>query len=110
MTERYILETIKHPFIISMDYAFQNEKKLYFVLEFCPGGELFFHLSRVSRFDEKITKFYCTQIVLALTHLHKHDVIYRDLKPENVLIGKDGYAKLTDFGLSKGNVSGNADT
>lgn len=79
------------------------------MLEFCPGGELFFHLSRVSRFDEKITKFYCTQIILALHHLHKYDVIYRDLKPENVLIGKDGYAKLTDFGLSKGNVKGNDD-
>lgn len=66
-------------------------KKLYLVLEFCPGGELFFHLSQVGRFDEKITKFYLCQMLLAIRHLHKHQIIYRDLKPENVLIEQDGY-------------------
>ena len=89
-------------------------------MEFCPGGELFFHLSRIGQFDEKMyvilcinslsTKFYCTQIILAIYHLHKHSIVYRDLKPENVLIDKDGYAKLTDFGLSKENIKGNFDT
>jgi serine/threonine protein kinase len=77
------------------------------VLEFCPGGELFFHLSRIGNFDEKVTKFYCTQIILAIQHLHKHDIIYRDLKPENVLIDSKGYAKLTDFGLSKEGIKDN---
>ena len=80
---------------------------MYFVLEFCPGGELFFHLSRIGNFDEKVTKFYCTQMLLAIQHLHKNLIIYRDLKPENVLIDRDGYAKLTDFGVSKENVGNN---
>lgn len=103
-TERFILETIQHPFIVNLKYAFQNAEKLYFCLEFCPGGELFFHLQRVENFDEEVTRFYSAQMVLALEHLHKHDIIYRDLKPENVLINNDGYIKLTDFGLAKDNV------
>ena len=60
ISERYILENVNHPFIIKLEYAFQNKNKLYFVLEYCPGGELFFHLSRVGSFDETIAKFYCT--------------------------------------------------
>ena len=106
-TERQVLEMVKHPFIIQLKYAFQNAKKLYFVLEYCPGGELFYHLQRAQRFDEVITRFYVTQIVLAMKKLHSVDVIYRDLKPENVLIDRDGYAKLTDFGLSKQDVVDN---
>lgn len=103
-TERRVLETVKHPFIVKLRYAFQNPKKLYFLLEYCPGGELFFHLQKAGRFDEDRAKFYAAQMVLALGELHKHDVVYRDLKPENVLIDSEGYIKLTDFGLSKENI------
>jgi serine/threonine protein kinase len=71
------------------------------VLEFCSGGELFFHIQHRERFDDVVARFYSSQILLALRHLHKRKIIYRDLKPENVLIESDGYIKLTDFGLAK---------
>lgn len=90
-----------------MKYAFQSEEKLFFVLEYCPGGELFNLLSQKYSFNTYQTQFYAAQIVLALEYLHSKDIIYRDLKPENVLIDSDGYIKLTDFGLSKRNVSSN---
>ena len=106
-TERKILEKISHPFIVKLRYAFQNSKKLYFVIDYCPGGELFFHLQRCLKFDEDLTKFYAAQIVLAIEELHRFNIIYRDLKPENVLIDADGYIKITDFGLSKENITHN---
>jgi len=109
MTERRILEKIQHPFIVSLQYSFQSKAKLYFVLDYCPGGELFFYLQNIGRFKEKTACFYASNVLFGIEELHKHDIIYRDLKPENVLIGYDGYAKITDFGLSKENIQGNAD-
>mmetsp|Transcript_642 Transcript_642/g.1042 ORF Transcript_642/g.1042 Transcript_642/m.1042 type:complete len:354 (-) Transcript_642:1142-2203(-) len=106
-TERNILAKIKHPFIVKMHYAFHNKKKLYFVLDYCSGGELFFHLSNARQFDEGRARFYAACVVLALEHLHSEGIVYRDLKPENILIDSQGYAKLTDFGLSKENVTDN---
>eukprot|EP00746_Dinoflagellata_sp_MGD_P160927 gnl/MRDRNA2_/MRDRNA2_87896_c0_seq1.p1 gnl/MRDRNA2_/MRDRNA2_87896_c0~~gnl/MRDRNA2_/MRDRNA2_87896_c0_seq1.p1 ORF type:complete len:342 (+),score=57.34 gnl/MRDRNA2_/MRDRNA2_87896_c0_seq1:162-1187(+) len=100
-SERNILERVTHPFIVNLEYAFQTPKKLYFVLEYCAGGELFFHLSRAGRFSEWRCRFYASELLLAIGHLHEVDIIYRDLKPENVLIDTDGHVKLTDFGLSK---------
>jgi protein-serine/threonine kinase len=105
--ERNVLETASHPFIVKLMYAFQTPKKLYFVLEFCPGGELFFHLSRTGRFSEGRSRFYSAQLVLALGYPHSLNIIYRDLKPENVLLDAAGNAKLTDFGLSKEGVEDN---
>jgi protein-serine/threonine kinase len=107
-TERSILEKVNHPYIVKLRYAFQNPKKLYFVLEYCPGGELFFHLSRAGKFEEPRALFYAACVVLALEHLHRINVVYRDLKPENILIDSQGYAKITDFGLSKENIMDNA--
>ena len=78
-------------------------------MEYWPGGELFFHLQNVGEFDEDVAKFYAAQLVLAIGHLHQHDIMYRDLKPENVLIWNDGYIKLTDFGLAKLDVIGEKD-
>mmetsp|Transcript_15409 Transcript_15409/g.22369 ORF Transcript_15409/g.22369 Transcript_15409/m.22369 type:complete len:344 (+) Transcript_15409:37-1068(+) len=106
-TERSVLEKVHHPYIVRLKYAFQNSKKLYFVLEYCPGGELFFHLSRSQRFDEPRAKFYAACMILALEHLHKLNIVYRDLKPENILIDDTGFAKITDFGLSKENIIDN---
>jgi serine/threonine protein kinase len=101
-----ILEKLNHPFIVKLHYAFQTPEKLYFVIDFLNGGELFWHLRKETRFSEDRTRFYAAEIVLALECLHKNGVIYRDLKPENVLLDKDGHIKLTDFGLSKTGISG----
>jgi len=105
--ERSVLETVSHPFIVDLVFAFQTPKKLYIVLEFCQGGELFYHLSRAGRFSEGRCKFYAAEILSALAYLHSLDIIYRDLKPENILLDGDGHVKLTDFGLSKEGVKDN---
>ena len=77
-TEKKVMEILDHPFIIKLKCAFQNQHKLYLISNFCPGGELFFHLSRVERFNESSVKFYASQMVLALEHLHSKDIIYRE--------------------------------
>lgn len=104
MTERKILERIDHPFIVKMNFAFQSTKQLFLVLDYCPGGELFFYIQKIGRFKESSAKFYAANILLALECLHENGIVYRDLKPENILIDSDGFAKLTDFGLSKENI------
>jgi serine/threonine protein kinase len=101
MSERSILENLKHPFLVKLYYAFQSSQRLYLITEFIQGGDYFYHLRKEKKFTEEKTKFYMAEIVLALEYLHKNKYIYRDLKPENVLIGIDGHVKLTDFGLSK---------
>lgn len=108
-TERDILiQAIDHPFLIKLVFAFQTTQKIYFILEYCPGGELFNLLKKRKRFSEEQAKFFIGQIVLALDHLHQHNIVYRDLKPENVLITQDGYIKITDFGLSKFSLNDNS--
>jgi serine/threonine protein kinase len=106
-TERNVLEYIRHPFIVTLRFAFQTKQKLYFVLDYCPGGELFFHLGRAGRFSEHRGRFYAAQIVLALEYLHSKGIVYRDLKPENVLLDAEGHIALTDFGLSKEGIQDN---
>jgi len=100
-TERKVLSVLDHPFIMKMYYAFQTPEKLFLVLDYCPGGELFFHLSRYRRFQEPVARFYAAELLLAIGHLHKNGIIYRDLKPENVLLDAYGHVKLGDFGLAK---------
>lgn len=100
-TERNILGYIHHPFIVGMKMAFQSQDKLYFVLEYCAGGELFFHLGRLGKFSESRSRFYTAEIILALKYIHSLGIVYRDLKPENILLDVHGHLRLTDFGLSK---------
>eukprot|EP01083_Nonionella_stella_P015641 43785_1 len=85
--------------------AFQSKNKLYFVLDYCAGGELFFHLSKVGKFSEPRAAFYASEIFLALEYIHQLDIVCRDLKPENVLLDARGHVRLTDFGLSKEGIS-----
>lgn len=91
----------QHPFIVELHYAFQTGGKLYLILEYLSGGELFMHLEREGIFLEDTTCFYLSEIILALEHLHSLGIIYRDLKPENILLDAQGHVKLTDFGLCK---------
>ncbi|XP_061777340.1 ribosomal protein S6 kinase alpha-3 isoform X3 [Nerophis ophidion] len=99
--ERDILVEVNHPFIVKLHYAFQTEGKLYLILDFLRGGDLFTRLSKEVMFTEEDVKFYLAELALALDHLHGLGIIYRDLKPENILLDEDGHIKLTDFGLSK---------
>lgn len=103
--ERDILEKIDSPFIVKLHYAFQTPAKLYFVMDFLNGGELFYHLRKDMKFSERRACFYAAQLVEAMRCLHQNGIIYRDLKPENVLLDADGYIKITDFGLSKQGMS-----
>jgi len=101
MAERNILKKIHHPFIVSLHYAFQTDEKLYMILDYVNGGELFFHLKKEGKFSEPRVRFYVAEISAALQHLHSLDIVYRDLKPENILLDADGHIRITDFGLSK---------
>ena len=103
-TERRVLSVVDHPFIMKLHFAFQTDDKLFLVLDYCAGGELFFHLSRYRRFPEQWTRFYAAELLLALAHLHSKGIIYRDLKPENVLLDSEGHVKLGDFGLAKAGI------
>lgn len=102
-TERTILESVnRHPFVVKLFYAFQDHEKLYLILEYAQGGELFHHLAMERMFEEDAAAFYMAEMVLALAHLHQNvGVLYRDLKPENCLLDAQGHLLLTDFGLSK---------
>jgi serine/threonine protein kinase len=102
-TERTILESVnRHPFVVKLYYAFQDHEKLYLILEYAQGGELFTHLAAERMFTEEVASFYLAEMVLALEHLHHNvGVVYRDLKPENCLLDSEGHLLLTDFGLSK---------
>lgn len=99
--ERNIMARLHHPFLVKLFYAFQTSDKLFLVMEFCPGGELFYHLNQRKKLREDEVKIYMGEIILALNYLHKNNIIYRDLKPENILLDIDGHLHLADFGLCK---------
>ncbi|KAK4030359.1 ribosomal protein S6 kinase alpha-5 isoform X1 [Daphnia magna] len=102
MTERQVLEAVRQsPFLVTLYYAFQTDAKLHLILDYVSGGELFTHLYQRERFAENEVRIYIAEIILALEHLHKLGIIYRDIKLENILLDSQGHIVLTDFGLSK---------
>ncbi|CAH0049657.1 unnamed protein product [Clonostachys solani] len=98
------------PFIVNLKFSFQTPSELYLVTDYMSGGELFWHLQKEGRFDEKRAKFYIAELILAIQHLHNNDIVYRDLKPENILLDANGHIALCDFGLSKANLTNNDTT
>ena len=122
LSENRVLQTMDHPFLVKLYASFQTsvlflhfpssllllfsqlgfcQDRLYFVMEFVSGGELFFHIGREKRFSETRVRFYAGEILLAIHYLHSKGIVYRDLKLENLLLDADGHIKITDFGLSK---------
>ena len=99
--EKKIMESIKNPFVVNLDYCFSSPSYVFFAMKFKQGGELYHHLRKMLRFPEKTAKFYACQILSGLVYLHSMDVVHRDLKPENILIDEKGNACLADFGISK---------
>lgn len=98
ITERSILAMMNSPFVVKLHFAFQTPALLYFVMDYLPGGNL---AAQIKKLTLATAKFYLSEILLALEHLHNNGVIYRDLKPENVLIDSTGHIKLADFGISR---------
>jgi tRNA A-37 threonylcarbamoyl transferase component Bud32 len=105
LSERNVLIQATSPFLVGLKFSFQTPAKLYLVVDYMNGGELFYHLQKETAFSEERAKFYTAELVLALDHLHKYNVVYRDLKPENILLDANGHIALTDFGLCKENVA-----
>ncbi|XP_070299851.1 ribosomal protein S6 kinase alpha-4 [Salvelinus sp. IW2-2015] len=101
-TERQVLEHIRQsPFLVTLHYAFQTQTKLHLILDYVSGGEMFTHLYQRDHFSEEEVRIYIGEIILALEHLHKLGIVYRDIKLENILLDSEGHFVLTDFGLSK---------
>jgi len=106
MTERNLLSYLRHPFIVRLYFAFQTASSLVLVLQYCPGGNLGNLVAREGCLPEDLAKHYSVEVFLAIEHLHERQVLYRDLKPENVVLDADAHALLIDFGLSKQGVEG----
>ena len=104
ISERNIFSRLNedpNPFIVQLHSAFTSKNYVYFVLDLCSGGDLFNMIQKHRNFNTKQAKLLIAEVILAIQHLHKHNILYRDMKPENILIDQDGNLKLTDFGLSK---------
>ena len=99
--ERKLLKDLKHPFIVTMYHTYQDDRNLYIIAEFVPGGELATQLREKGTFDNDVAKFYAAQVVMSLQYLHSEEVIFRGVSPENLLIDSQGYLKLIDFGFAK---------
>lgn len=98
--ERLMLAGLNHPFVVDLRYAFHSETSVYLVMQYLPGGELYFHMKKEKFFSEHRAKQYAAMIFLGIQYLHESGIIHRDLKPENILLDSEGYLVITDFGLS----------
>ena len=100
-TERNVLSLANHQFVVSLNFAFQSTSRLYLIMDYAPGGDMGMALAKNRRFPVELARVYAAEIVLAIEYLHNQNIIFRDLKPDNVVFDSEGHAMLTDFGLSK---------
>eukprot|EP01136_Pigoraptor_vietnamica_P009446 Opistho-1_new@45956 len=101
MNEKKLLATVNCPFVVNMIAAFKDTRNLYIVLEYVNGGEMFTHLHTYGRFPSPMARIYAAEVAMGLSYLHNLDIIYRDLKPENLLLDHRGHIRITDFGFAK---------
>jgi serine/threonine protein kinase len=106
--EREFLSKLHHPFIVNMNCAFQDYENLYLVMDLLTGGDLRYHFCRIRRFTEEETKFFTSCLLLGLEYIHNNNIIHRDIKPENLVCDKNGYIRITDFGIAKTNKGDNS--
>ena len=99
--EKNIMLENKHKFLLGLEFCFHDGRRIYFGMNYCAGGVLTNYILNYKRFDEGVARFYTAQIILALEYLHERNIVYRDLKPDNVCLDKTGYIKLIDYGISK---------
>lgn len=92
---------MRHPFLVNIEYAFQDKESLYLVTDFMPGGDLRYHLGKRIEFTQEPTRFFIACMIAALQYIHANCVIHRDIKPENLVFDSNGYLKVTDFGIAK---------
>jgi serine/threonine protein kinase len=110
VVERNVLKQTSHPFLVCAHYAFQTSDKIFLILDYVPGGALFARLRDEQRFTESRARLYAAEILLGLGHLHKQGIIYRDLKPDNILVDQHGHLRITDFGMAKTDMEGDMTT
>ncbi|CZR54487.1 related to cAMP-dependent protein kinase type 2 [Phialocephala subalpina] len=99
--ERRMLSKIKHPFLMTLWGTFQDSKNLYMITDFIEGGEMFSLLRKSQRFPDPVAKFHAAEVILAIEYLYGENIIYRDIKPENILLDRHGHLKLCDFSFAK---------
>ena len=100
-SELDLLSGMESPFIVNMHFAFQDKENLYLVMDYLSGGDLRFHISRHKKFSEEQTRFFICCVILSLEYIHSNNIIHRDIKPENLVLEKNGYLRVTDFGIAK---------
>lgn len=110
INEKKILNALSNNFIIKLHFTFQSKEKIFMAFDYHNGGELFYHLQKKKRFSQDEVRFYASEIFLALFYMHNKNIIYRDIKPENIIMDKNGHIRIVDFGLAKKLDKGNGKT
>ena len=101
LLERDLLSKMNHPFIVNMHFSFQDINSLYLVMDLITGKDLRYHLSKQKKFTAEQSKFFLACTILGLEYIHYNNILHRDIKPDNLVLDKNGYVKITDFGISR---------